>query len=334
MGVVALTRPLDAVVIAAVVGIWAVTLRIGRLRVAVVAALALGSLAVAGLTLPYNRHFTGSGTTFPLTAYTEARYGPGSNAMGFGPERGFGWSGLDPFPGHGPVDVVVNAFLNSAAINTELLGWGAGSLLLVVVGLTARRRTKADWALVAAIGCVILLYSLYWFAGGPDFGARYWFLTVVPLVVLAARGAISLDARGGAGPPGRVHFTVLALGLSLISVVTFLPWRALDKYHGYRGMDAGIQRLAEEAPFGPDLVLIQGSRHPDYHSAAIYNPLDWDAEETIYAWDRSPEVRRAVLEAYPDRKVWLVEGPSLTGGGHRIVEGPVDPGPDCEQLLR
>ena len=39
----------------------------------------------------------------------------GTNDLGFGANRGLGWSGLDPFPGHGVLDVIVNAALNAAA---------------------------------------------------------------------------------------------------------------------------------------------------------------------------------------------------------------------------
>jgi 4-amino-4-deoxy-L-arabinose transferase-like glycosyltransferase len=329
LGLAALTRPLDAVAAAVVTGLWALTVRAGRFRFGAAVGLTLSSMAVGALTLPYNRHFTGSATTFPLNAFLEANYGPGTNDMGFGANRGLGWTGLDPFPGHGPVDVIVNAMLNGSAVNIELLGWSTGSLVLMALGMAAWRANRVDKAFLGMVVWVVLLHSAYWFAGGPDFGARYWFLTVVPLVVLTARGVGALDGlRGGS------RVAALALGLSLVSVTAFVPWRALDKYHAYRGMDAGILSLAQEAGFGSDLVLVRGRRHPDYHSAAIYNPLDWDADATIYAWDSSPETRRAVLAAYPDRDVWVVEGPSSTGHGYRVVEGPVRPGPDRERLLR
>ena len=74
--------------------------------------------------------------------YTDLHYGPGTNALGFGPNRGLGWGGLDPLPGHGPLDVVVNANLNGTGVNVELLGWATGSLLplLLLVFLLPVRR--------------------------------------------------------------------------------------------------------------------------------------------------------------------------------------------------
>ncbi|MEQ1857767.1 MAG: glycosyltransferase family 39 protein, partial [Longimicrobiales bacterium] len=322
IGWIGLTRPLDAVATAVVLGFYLLWTGTTRLRIGSTLLLAVSSLAVSALTLPYNRIFTGSPTTFPLMAYTDAQYGEGTNALGFGANRGIGWPGLDPFPGHGAIDVVLNAVLNVSTINIELLGWATGSLLLVALVGVSRRWTTADLATLGAAAFVAGLHSFYWFSGGPDFGARYWFLAIVPLVVLAARGAVLWDApRNSPGPLGGRTAATFVL-LSVVTVVTFVPWRSFDKYHHYRGMEAGIRRLAEAEGFGRDLVFIRGDRHPDYASAAFYNPLDWNADAPIYAWDRSPSARREVLAAYPDRAIWFVEGPTVTGSGYRVAEGP------------
>ena len=82
------------------------------------------------------------------------------------------------------------------------------------------------------------------------------------------------------------------------------------------------QRIIDGS-FDGALVLVQGYRHPDYASAAAYNPVDLRGAEPVYAWDRSPEVRRAVLLAYVDRPVWVVEGPTVTGAGYRVARGPL-----------
>jgi hypothetical protein len=107
------------------------------------------------------------------------------------------------------------------------------------------------------------------------------------------------------------------------ALATFFPWRAVDKYLHYRNMRPDVRRLAESHDFGRSLVLVRGRRHPDYASAAIYNPLDFRADAPIYAWDRNADVRRRVLEAYSDRPVWVIDGPTQTGSGFRIVRGPV-----------
>src|SRR5690606_8209702 len=146
------------------------------------------SIMVGALVLPYNQHLTGSPTAFPIMEYTDLHYGPGTNALGFGPNRGLGWPGLDPIPGHGAVDVAVNANFNLFQTNTELHGWATGSLGILALFLLAGPKRREDWWMVAVIVAVAGIHSFYYFSGGPDFGARYWYLILLPCLVLTARG--------------------------------------------------------------------------------------------------------------------------------------------------
>jgi hypothetical protein len=185
--------------------------------------------------------------------------------------------------------------------------------------------------MIGVFAAVFTGYFFYYFSGGPDFGARYWFLVLIPFVALTVRGIQALEKKVAAEPAGPstglstvgvgVLFAVLCL--SALTLVNYFPWRAIDKYHHYLGMRPDIRELAEKRGFGKSLVLIRGDQLPDYASAAIYNPLDLRADAPIYAWDRSPEVRAAVLKAYPDRPVWVVNGPTMTRRGFEVVEGPV-----------
>jgi hypothetical protein len=175
--------------------------------------------------------------------------------------------------------------------------------------------------MLAAIALVVFAHSFYWFSGGPDFGARYWYLILLPCVVLSVRGLQRL-AREDAGL-GETRVLAATLALVFTSLTVFFPWRILDKYHHYRGMRPDVRELAREHELGRSLVLVRGHRHPDYASAAIYNPTDLEADAPIYAWARSPELRDRLLEHYADREVWILDGPSVTGRGYEIVAGPL-----------
>lgn len=321
IGIVALIRPLEGLIVAVCLGLWALGARPwGRaLRGAVV--LAAAAAATGSLTLWYNRALTGVASRFPIMAYADAVYGPGSNAMGFGPNRGLGWGGLDPLPGHGPLDVLINTNLNLFAFNIELLGWATGSVLVLALWILRGRLDRADRTLLAAISAVVLAHAFYWFAGGPDFGARYWYLIAAPCTMLAARALQGLPE--GAGPVARGRFLAGAAALAAGCLLVFVPWRAGDKYYHYRGMEPGLRTLLRSGTFGADLVLVRGRRHPDYAAAAVLNTLPPDPGQPVFAWDQTPEVRRAVLERFHDRQVWLVNGPTETGAGYRIVLGPV-----------
>jgi hypothetical protein len=310
----------------AVLGAWAVGFGGKRLKVLSIAGFVLGTVLVAALVLPYNKALTGHATLFPLNEYYERYFGPKTNALGFGPERGLGWP-IDPFPGHSPVESLINANLNVFSINIELFGWSTGSLLFVALILFSRRLRGSDYLMITLATAVAGVYSFYWFSGGPDFGARYWYLLLLPLIVMTARGMELLESKLELAPYGAAHAGVYAIitviALSTFSLMNYFPWRALDKYHRYLGMRPDIPQLAKQHGFGKSLVLIHGNEHPDYASAWTYNPLDPYAAVPVYAWERNLEVRSEVLRAYPDRPIWIVNGPTVTRGGFQVVAGPL-----------
>jgi hypothetical protein len=326
VGLCSIIRPLDGLIVGVLLGLWVVGVGGRRLRLASIAGFAVGAVLVGSAVLPYNKALTGNPVVFPLNAYIDEHFGAGRNSLGFGPNRGFGWP-LDPNPGHSPVDALINAELNSFSINVELLGWGTGSLLLVAFMLTAGRLRRSDYLMLAVCSVIFVAFFFYYYSGGPDFGARYWYLMLVPCLVLTTRGLQELRgklATGEAELSSRgTRATAAVLVLCLLAVLNYLPWRAIDKYHHFWGMRPDIRQLAQEYGFGRSLVLIGGDSYPDYASAAIYNPLDLDAAVPVYAWDRSLEISKQLLAAYSDRPVWLVNGPSITGAGFQVVEGPL-----------
>ncbi|MBI3661476.1 MAG: hypothetical protein HY234_00275 [Acidobacteria bacterium] len=335
-------RPLEAVIMAGVAGVWWLSCGWKKLRLAALMATAFTGLVMTGLFLAYNQALTGSPARLPLDKWTDTTYGVGSNRLGFGKDIGnWGWKGLDALPGHGPIDVVMNTNQNLHLLNFEQFGWACGSLVFVLLlPFAGRRRNDAlMWGLAA--GTVGGL-SLYWFSGGPDFGARYWYQMIVPLAVLTVRGAMEYAPRlekaasaPESGGAGRVWaFVLLASALGTLNVV---PWRALDKYHHYRGVRPELRALSEEKQFGRNLVIVRGKVWPDMGPAAWLNPVrfDRDAADTIYALDPGPEGIERLRSYYADRPVWIVAGGTLTGGAARVLAGPIAPGqpiPEQQEL--
>ncbi len=327
VGLVALTRPLDGAITGGMLGAAVLGAALGsrglRAGARSMVAFAAAATAVGGLMLPYNAIVTGSPTVHPLEAYYDLYFWPNANAYGFGPERGLGWA-LDAFPGHSAAEAVLNAALNAFSVNVELFGWGMGSLLPIGVLVLSRRASRRDYVLLAIVGVVVVAYGGYWFHGGPDFGARYWFLVLIPCVALAARGMqVVAEWLADEGRPATARVNATVISLCLACLATYIPWRAADKYHHYLNMRPDISQLAAAHHFGRSLVLVRGESHPDYVSAWVFNPLDLNAAVPVYAWDRDTLLRQQVLNAYPDRPVWLVNGPSLTNGAYQLVAGPL-----------
>lgn len=326
IGILSLIRPLEGLIIALLCGFWAIGIGGKRLKFTSLVGLTLGTAFVGAVVFPYNQALTGDPTIFPINAYTDLRFGPNANAYGFGPDRGMGWP-IDPNLGHSPLDGLINANLNIFSTNNELFGWSTGSLLLMTIFLFSRRFHKVDYLMMAVIVAIFGVYFFYYFSGGPDFGARYWYLMLLPLLVLTVRGIQNMEGlfSDKGSPPGLNSARVLlaVLFLSLFAFINYFPWRAIDKYFHYLGMRPDIRYLAQEYDFGKSLVLVKGVGHPDYASVAVYNPLDLQSDVPIYVWDRGPEVSAQIVSAYSDRPVWIVEGPTITGQGYQVVDGPL-----------
>ncbi len=327
LGAGCLIRPLDGVIAGGLIFLWALGAGSSRLKISALIGVAGGALFLGSFIFPYNQALTGSPTTFALNDYLDRHFGQGRNDLGFGANRGYNWP-LQPFPGHSPLSALINADLNTFSINAELFGWTIGSLLLVSVFLVSRRWLRSDSLMFTVCLAVFWPYFFYYYSGGPDFGARYWYLMILPLVVLTARGLQVLHDKFDSGPKGAPlvgsRLMVGVLSLILMSVLNYFPWRAVDKYHHFWGMRPDIRSLAQENSFGKSLVLIRGREsHPDFASAAVYNPLDWNADAPVYAWDCNPAVRAQLLKVYSHRPIWIVDSPSMTGKGYQIVKGPI-----------
>ncbi|MCC6930222.1 MAG: hypothetical protein IT359_14650 [Gemmatimonadaceae bacterium] len=340
LGLVASVRQLDAMILALALGLWSIGLGGRRLRIPAIAGLVLGSIVAAVPLLFYNAHFTGKGSYFPMMAYNDALFGKGANDYGFGPTRGMGWA-LDPNPGHGPLDAIINTTLNLAATQVELFGWSIGSLLLVFAFILRGRLIRSDRAMLGAVFLTWFAYFFNYFAGGPDFGARYWFLMIVPLCALTARAALTLAKLDTAVADNASSHAVerrdarVLAGVALVTLgawATFVPWRSVDKYWHYRGMRADVASLARERGFARALVLVRGREIPDFGSAIAYNPLDLSEPVPVYARRTTAATDSAVIAAFPDRTVWFVDGPSVTKASYRVTAGPLSPAEALRQV--
>lgn len=297
IGVAALVRPLDGMLLAVLLGLWSIGLGAARLRIASIAALVVSTAVSSLATLYYNRLLTGDVRSFPIQRYVDVVYGPGKNDMGFGPDKGLGWGGLDPWPGHSLGEALVTSQFNLFGVSAELFGWPSGSLVLVWLWLLRAKWSRTDRAMASFSVAIVVASWFYWFNGGPDFGARYWHLILVPMIWLTVRGLGVLESSASTSAHARLGVAALAF----VAMTTWIPWRAFDKYLGYRGTSAAPVEALAAADAGRDLVLVQGERHPEYASLAWLNPARWDADEPVIAWARDPQTTAAILRAFHDR---------------------------------
>ena len=137
---------------------------------------------------------------------------------------------------------------------------------------------------------------------------------------LTLNGAPTVDLHAATKLPRAG--VVGAAALCGAALLTFVPWRAIDKYRDYRNMRPGIRELLDERDFGRDILLVRGDKNPDLASAVVYAPIDPETDETLILWERDAAMHESIRRAYPDRRVWIVDGPTRTGEGYRLRGGP------------
>ncbi len=303
MGWVFTVRPLDGLLIGGLTGIWVLAQRPGGLVRA--ALYGLGCLATGSVYFLHNLVFTGSLLTSPLQAYLRAEWGPGANAFGFGPGIGpkGNWGALDLEPGHSLYEGLVNTANNLAGLQLEFMGWGVGSLALVLAFLIWQRPRGLDrvfdWAMLGVVLAVISALMVYWFAGSFYIGPRYWFMMVFPLVYLSVRGLQGLEARLGGGASGSLTPVLVVLCLS--SLLIFAPWRGVAKYYRYQGYHAVIRDDLASGRFGNAVVLV--SDHGNIASALVLNDPWLGAAAPVFLADIPGTDEAALRAAFPGREI-------------------------------
>jgi hypothetical protein len=165
----------------------------------------------------------------------------------------------------------------------------------------------------------VVAYALYWFNGGFYIGPRYWFMTLFPAVFLSARGLQTAgEILGRAGVAhGRETVESLVLLLALIAMISFLPWRAAERYWGFRGAHSGYRELAATGAFDNALVFVRTNSTADFGNAFALNSPNLSGP--IFLRDQGPAVNAQIIARYPGRPVKMISaepGP----GGRRVFE--------------
>jgi hypothetical protein len=331
MGLMFLARPVDGLIVGALTGLWTLTFLTDRRQWRTVILYGLGCILIGALVFPYNYQLAGDPLLSPVNAFFDTLWHHGSNRMGFGADIGApasdkGWRFLDPWPGHDPVQAAIWTQLAGYSLNVELFGWGTASLLLVVAHMVWGRWTKLDTAMGVIVAAIVGAYALYWFNDGVAIGPRYWFTAFFPLVLLSARGAVTLLGRLEAhgGPEAGRRFGAILLVLMVFGLGSFTTWRASTKYFEFLGIHDGFRAYAHQPDLAHALVVVdaQGDKE-QFHSAYLFNDLHFPRDRPIFANDAGEASNRALAAAFPDRAVYFMLGKTADGKPVRITRGPV-----------
>ncbi len=185
VGFMATIRPLDAVVVAAGVGVFQLTVlwrepqRWRDLLVEIV----LGAVGVAPL-LYANWATTGGMFHFAYEVMWGPAYRPGFH--------------VDPQGrAYTPLAAAARAARYVNELNTFVVQWPVPALLVAVAGLISMRRaTRWDALLLGLFGAQLVAYALYW-QDGEFLGPRFLYTVVPVVIVLLARAPFLIADRWG-----------------------------------------------------------------------------------------------------------------------------------------
>ena len=279
----------------------------------------------ASLIFPYNQVLTGDALLTPIDQYFDLLWHPGANRLGFGADIGSPdhWGGVDVWLGHSPLEALVAAQFNVKALNVELLGWSIGSLVLLYVHLLWGR--SHPYRLVHADGhrsdrrCLRALLVQRRLLHRPALLVHDLIAGPLPL------GAGPSDRCGAARPRasvahGRETVASLVLLLAVTAMISFLPWRATERYWGFRGAHTGYRELAATGALDNAFVFIKTNSTADYGNAFTLNSPDLTGP--IFLRDQGPSVNAQIIARYPGRPVRLISAEDLRARTGVVRSGP------------
>ena len=327
MGWLFLARPLEGVYIGVLTGLWTLTFLTDRQNWRTVLMYGFGCIAVGILLFFYNAALTGSATALPMDNYLDRIWGPGKNAIGFGADKGApDWGNVDALDGHSPWEALINFQQNLYELNSELLGWAGASVFFAVFFLFWGRWSRFTASLAIIVVVTVGLYSLYWYVGGFYTGPRYWFMTLVPLLVFSAMGIVGFAERmhaifphAQAGP--RIGALVCFLGLT--SILIFESWVSFNKFPDINGYHADYQQLSRQPKFANSLIFINPGPGKEFGSAFWLNDFSPASDTPLFARDLGRAVNRQVASQYPDRAIYYVDGRSGDRPEINVRSGPI-----------
>ena len=253
-------RPLDAIVVAAVIGSMQLTqMRRNRARVGSIFCEVVAGLIPLAALFSVNMRTTGA----PLRLGYEVLYG-NAHQLGFH---------VDPYGTlHSPLRALVFASKYLLELNLFAFEWPLPAMAIVIAGLLALRApTKWDYFLIALLFAQVVAYALYWHDGSFR-GPRFLFTALPAVVIFAARAPFAVaDVTRG------VTRRVILFALPVCVLFAWLAYGFSDSVPGR------IRMYRRASPVGRvDAVTL--ARDAGLHHALVFVNEGREARNLHYLW--------------------------------------------------
>jgi len=301
LGVLALTRPINAVGVALPFLVHGLVLLVRGDRSVRMHVLVIGLLAAAAGTLVFAWQFavTGDPLLNPYTLWWKY------DMFGFG--SGYGrWE-----DGHTLEHALANILYSLQAPpgkGADILGWGMLWWIFIPIGLWALRKKLSAWLVAGIFQALLLVYIPYWI-GSWQYGPRYYYEGMLSITILSAAGIFWL-----AGDGGRIRKILTVLTLALLvgyNLFTYLPgrlWKMHGMYNINRAMLEPFYTMDAQA-LTPALVVVHTQNEwTDYggllelQDAQLTSPFIFvlHRQDAVLADYRAAFSDRQIYHYYPD----------------------------------
>ena len=297
-GVLLFTRPIEALMLVAAVGVWMLARHETRRSLIPAAKWAvLGVLPVIGLMLLYNRFTTGNPARFPLWAIG------GNDSFGFG-DRSIAPGA--PTVHYGIAEAWLTLRTNLRSFPHWMLG-GLVTIPLAIWGVVCGwRRHRSATIFLGAIAVIFPAgYFLYWgnyliIAGRDYFGPHYYMALLLPATAFIALGVDDVVRRRRSLLFALVPLLVLGTAVELGNKIDIN-----ERYRDFANGEVNAVRTAARAP--ALVVLPEGPDGPYLlHPRGAFANGPTLSDNTIYAvdlLDRNVEL----FDRFPGRHLFRLQ---------------------------
>jgi hypothetical protein len=110
--------------------------------------------------------------------------------------------------------------------------------------------------------------------------------------------------------------------LCIFSSVAFTSWRGITKYYEFRGWHDDYREIVESTDLANALIFISNTSVSDFGSAYIFNSPDLSSSDPLFVRDLGMKANRALINRYPDKVIYFVEGRGKWHEKARLIAGP------------
>jgi hypothetical protein len=296
LGVLALTRPINAVGVVLPFFLHGIVLIVRGERSARMRVLAVGLLAAAigGLIFAWQFAVTGDPLLNPYTLWWKY------DKIGFG--LGFGrWK-----DGHNLEHAWKNLLYSLQTLpgtGGDILGWGDLWWIFLPFGMWALRRKLSAWLVAGIFPALLLVYIPYWI-GSWQYGPRYYYEGMLSITILSAAGVTWL-----AGDGWLIRKILTGLALSVLvgyNLVAYLPGRLWKMHNMYNINRAMLEPFysADAQELIPALVVVHTQNDWTEYGGLLELQNAQLTSPFIFVLDRRDAILADFQDAFPDRKLY------------------------------